>query len=84
MQSTERISVQFYGSTTLWVVNNDCDLVDTSVTSTLQLKGAKEAVWVSYYTVVDKRTNVYGEDTTENGCMSNVEGPGEWGDLGLL
>jgi len=76
IESTGGICVCQDDSETLCVVNDDCDLVDTSIISTLQLDGATDALCQSYSIVVDDCTNVSEEDIAENGCMSYVESTG--------
>jgi len=76
VESTGGICVCYDDSETLCVVNDDCDLVDTSVVSTLQLDDATDALCLSYSIVVDKCTDVSVEEIAENGCMSYVESTG--------
>jgi len=76
VESTGGICVCYDDSETLCVVNDDCDLVDTSIISTLQLDGATDALCMSYSIVVDDCTDVSVEDIAENGCMSYVETTG--------
>merc|ERR1719193_2358418 len=61
---------------TLCIVNDDCDLVDSSDISTLKLDGATDALCKSYSIVVDACTDVSVDDIAENGCMSYVESTG--------
>merc|ERR1712142_1161266 len=61
---------------TLCIVNDDCDLVDTSELSTVQLDGATDALCKSYSIVVDACSDVSVEEIAENGCMSYVESTG--------
>jgi len=76
VESTGGICICFDDSKTLCIVNDDCDLVNTSELSTLQLDGATDALCKSYSIVVDKCTEVSVEDIAENGCMSYVERTG--------
>jgi len=76
VESTGGICVCFDDSETLCVVNDDCDLVDTSVISTLQLDDAEDALCESFSIVVDDCTEVSVEEIAENGCMSYVESTG--------
>jgi len=76
VESTGGICVCYDDSETLCVVNDDCDLVDTSIISTLHLDGATDALCKSYSIVVDDCNNVSEEAIAENGCMSYVERTG--------
>jgi len=76
VESTGGICVCFDDSETLCVVNDDCDLVDTSGLSTLQLDDATDALCLSFSIVVDDCTTVTVEEIAENGCMSYVESTG--------
>jgi len=76
VESSGGICVCYDDSETLCVVNYDCDLVDTSVVSTLQLDDATDALCLSYSIVVDKCEEVSVEEIAENGCMSYVESTG--------
>jgi len=76
VESTGGICICFDDSKTLCIVNDDCDVVNTSELSTLQLVGATDALCKSYSIVVDKCTEVSVEDIAENGCMSYVERTG--------
>jgi len=76
VESTGGICICYDDSKTLCIVNDDCDVVNTSELSTLQLDGATDALCKSYSIVVDKCTEVSVEDIAENGCMSYVERTG--------
>merc|ERR1719289_125790 len=76
VESTGGICVCYDDSKTLCVVNDDCDLVDTSVLKSLQLDGATDALCESYSLVVDSCTDVSVKQIAENGCMSYVEKTG--------
>merc|ERR1719466_283380 len=76
VESTGGICVCFDDSKTRCVVNNDCNLVDTSVLPKMQLDGATDALCQSYSIVVDQCTDVSVDDIAENGCMSYVESTG--------
>merc|ERR1719233_2812357 len=76
VESTGGICVCYDDSETLCVVNDDCDLVDTSVISTKQLAAAQDALCESYAIVVEACTDVSVEEIAENGCMSYVESTG--------
>merc|ERR1719245_1624454 len=76
VETTGGICVCFDDSETLCVVNDDCDLVDTSVISTLQLDDAEDALCESFSIVVDACTDVSVGEIAENGCMSYVESTG--------
>jgi len=77
VESTGGICVCSDDSMTLCIVNDDCDLVDVSGVSTLQLNGATDALCTSYSIVVDDCATVSVEEIAENGCMSYVESTGE-------
>jgi len=76
VESTGGICVCYDDSKQLCIVNDDCDLVDTSGISALQLDGATDALCESYSIVVDQCTDVSADDIEENGCMSYVEATG--------
>merc|ERR1719427_662694 len=76
VEATGGICVCYDDSKTLCVVNDDCDMVDTSVISTLELDGATDALCESYDIVVDSCGDVSVDDIAENGCMSYVEASG--------
>jgi len=76
VESTGGICVCYDDSETLCVVNDDCDFVDTSILSTLQLDDATDALCLSFSIVVDDCTTVTVEEIAENGCMSYVESTG--------
>jgi len=76
VESTGGICVCYDDSETLCVVNDDCELVDTSVISTLHLDDAEDALCESFSIVVDACTDVSIEEIAENGCMSYVESTG--------
>merc|ERR1719397_787423 len=76
VESTGGICVCYDDSETLCVVNDDCDLVETSVMSTLQLDDADDALCESFSIVVNECTDVSVEEIAENGCMSYVESTG--------
>jgi len=76
VESTGGICVCYDDSKTKCVVNDDCDAVETSVISKLQLDSATDALCESYTIVVDKCENVSVDDIAENGCMAYVESTG--------
>jgi len=76
VESTGGVCVCYDDSETSCVVNDDCDLVDTSIISSLHLDGATDALCQSFSIVVDDCNNVSEEDIAENGCMSYVESTG--------
>jgi len=76
VESTGGVCICFDDSKTKCVVNDDCDKVDTSSLSTVQLDDAEDALCESYSIVVDDCRDVSVADIAENGCMSYVESTG--------
>jgi len=76
VEGTGGICVCYDDTETLCVVNDDCQLVDTSVLSTLKLDDATDALCESYSIVVDSCADVSVDEIAENGCMSYVESTG--------
>jgi len=76
VESAGGICVCYDDSKTSCIINSDCDLVDTSALSTLQLNGATDALCLSYTIVVDSCSDVSFDEIAENGCMEYVESSG--------
>jgi len=76
VEATGGICVCLDDSKTSCIVNSDCDIVDTSELSTIDLWDAADALCMSYKYVVDSCSDVSIIEIAENGCMYYVEATG--------
>jgi len=76
VESDGGICVSLDETETSCVVNDDCDLVDTSGLTTTKLDDATDALCQSYNILVESCEQVTVEEIVENGCMAYFQPDG--------